>query len=96
MMGREDREGDDSNKPRSQGIPENKCSQSQGAMLLSETETHSKAGLSRNLAVRLCPVQATGRDGQRGCNCVHLNKAPYFVLHKGCLWTSNTRGSNAA
>lgn len=95
MTGREDKEGD-SNKPRSQGIPENKCSQSQGAMLSSETETPSKAGLSRNLAARLCPVQATGRDGQRGCSCVHLNEAPYFVSHEDCLWTSNACGSNAA
>lgn len=94
-MGRDDQEGD-GNKPRSQGILENKCSQSQGVMLSSETETQSKAGLSRNLAARLCSVQATGRDGERGCNCVHLNKAAYFVLHKGCLWTSNAGGSNAA
>lgn len=84
-MGRED-EGGDSNKPRAKLLPRT-CGHSQGAVLSSpEAETQDKAGAE---GVQL-PGGALG-----DCNCVHLSDAPYFNLHKGCIWTSSGSGSNA-
>lgn len=51
-----------------------------------EAETQDKAGSEG--------VQLPG-GALWACNCVHLSDAPYFNLHKGCIWTSSGSGSKA-
>lgn len=52
--------------------------------LSSEAETQDKAGSGG--------VQLPG-GALWDCNCVHRNDAPYFNLHKGCIWTRTSGGS---